>query len=136
MRQIHIFFKIPNATVCLIIHVFCKSCELEIVQAVLQIKTKSISLSQTLQNTWIIKQIVVLFWKFWRKYESVSYLFCCDNYWSWFQELSLPRIWEAQSFPNFKESFEYLLNWIFQECTHEVSKSLRTASQYILPHSN
>ena len=70
------FFQ-SNTTFCLIIHVFCKSCEPEIVLAVLQIKTKTISRSQTLQNAWIIKQTVVLLWKFWRKYWSVSYLFGC-----------------------------------------------------------
>jgi hypothetical protein len=68
-----------NTTVCFIIHVFCKSCEPEIVLAVLQIQTKTISCLQTLQKTWIIKQIVVLLWKFWRKYGSVSYLFSCNN---------------------------------------------------------
>ena len=39
-----------NTTVCLIIHVFCKSCEPDIVLAVLQIKTKTISHSQPLQK--------------------------------------------------------------------------------------
>ena len=39
-----------NTTVCFIIHMFCESCEPEIVLAVLQIKTKTISRSQTLQN--------------------------------------------------------------------------------------
>ena len=32
---------------------------------------------QMLQNLWIIKQTVVLLWKFSRKYGSVSYLFRC-----------------------------------------------------------
>ena len=64
-----------DMTVCLIIHMFCKSCEPEIV---LQIKTKTIARSQTLQNVWIIKQTVVLLWKFLRKYGSVSYLFICN----------------------------------------------------------
>ena len=66
-----------NMTVCLFINVFCKSCELEPVLAVLQIKTKTISRSQSWQNAWIIKQTVVLLWTFWRKYGSVSYLFSC-----------------------------------------------------------
>ena len=66
-----------DKTVCLIIHVFCKSCKPEIVLAVLQIKTKTILHSQILQNGGIIKQTVVLLWKFWRKYRSVSYLFSC-----------------------------------------------------------
>jgi hypothetical protein len=39
-----------NTTVCLIIHMFCKSCEAEIVLTVLQMKTKTISRSQTLQK--------------------------------------------------------------------------------------
>ena len=48
-----------------------------------QIKRKTISCSQLLQNTWIIKQTVVLLWKNWRKYWSVSYLFSCtwDHFW-------------------------------------------------------
>ena len=33
--------------------------------------------SQLWQNSWIIKQTVVLLWKFWRNYGSVSYLFSC-----------------------------------------------------------
>ena len=43
------FFQ-SNMTVCLIIHVFCKSCKPEIVLSVLQIKTKTISRLQTLQK--------------------------------------------------------------------------------------
>ena len=43
----------------------------------MQIKTKTTSGSQLLQNTWIIKQTVVLLWKNWRKYGSVSYSFRC-----------------------------------------------------------
>ena len=43
----------------------------------MQIKTKTIS--RLLQKTWIIKQTVVLLWKSWRKYESVSYLFSCNR---------------------------------------------------------
>ena len=70
-----------NTTICLIIHVFCKSCEPDIVLAVLQIKTKTISRSQTLQKVWIIKQTVVLLWRFLRKYGSVSYLFSCNCFW-------------------------------------------------------
>ena len=64
-----------NTTVCFIIQVFWKSCKLEIVLAVLQIKTKTISCSQALQNAWVIKKTVVLLWKIWRKYGHVSYLF-------------------------------------------------------------
>ena len=65
-RKVHIFSKtskVLHTTVSLLIHVFCKSCEPEIVLAVLQIKTKTISYSQTLQNAGIIKQTVVLLWK-------------------------------------------------------------------------
>ena len=46
---------------------FCKSAN----------QNKAISGSQLLQNTWIIKQIVVLLWKSWRKYSSVSSSFSC-----------------------------------------------------------
>ena len=42
-----------------------------------QIKTKTISGSQLLKNTQIIKQTDLLFWKNWRKYGAVSYLFNC-----------------------------------------------------------
>ena len=49
------------------IHLFLKSSKPDIVLAVLQIKTKTISRSQTLQKVWIIKQTVVLLWKFWKK---------------------------------------------------------------------
>ena len=66
-----------NMTVCLVIHLLFRSCELEIVLTVLQIKTKTISRSQTLQNAWIMKQTVLLLRKFWRKYGSVPYLFSC-----------------------------------------------------------
>ena len=60
-----------NMTVCLIIHVFCKNCEPDIVLAVLQIKTKTISSSvfssqmglQLLQNAEINKQTDVRLWK-------------------------------------------------------------------------
>ena len=41
---------------------------------------KPISLSETWQNEWIIKQTVVLLWKFWRRFGSVSYLFSCTIY--------------------------------------------------------
>ena len=45
---------------------------------------RTISGSQLLQNTWIIKQTVVLVGKFWRKYQSVSYLFSStQNMWMW-----------------------------------------------------
>ena len=57
----------------MLIPAFCKTCKHEIVLQ--ECKTKTIFCSQLLQNTWIIKQTVVLLWKFWRKYQSVSYLF-------------------------------------------------------------
>ena len=83
-RQIHIFFKISkaiNTTVCFVIHALCKSCQPEIVLAVLQIKTKTISCSQTFQNVWIT---IILLWNFWRKYGYVSYLFrCTHNHHRW-----------------------------------------------------
>ena len=72
------------------------------VLAVLQIKTKTISRSQTLQNGWIIKQTVVLLWKFWRKYGSVSYLFILhiSNYFLRNQDLLISLTWSLLSFVN------------------------------------
>ena len=51
-------------TVCLIIHVFCKAYEPEIVFVLICRTGRTISGSQLLQNTEIIKQTVVLLWKF------------------------------------------------------------------------
>ena len=62
-----------NTTVCLTIHAFCKVYECETVFVLICRTGRTISGSQLLQNTEIIKQTVVLLWKFWRKYESVSY---------------------------------------------------------------
>ena len=54
---------------CKTIHAFCKICKHEIV-FVLICSTgrtrRTISGSQLLQNTWIIKQTVVLLWKYWK----------------------------------------------------------------------
>ena len=90
-----------NTSVCLIISVFCKSCEpicepeivLKTFAADFQANPTDISCkifrtisgslscsvfsSQILQNTGIIKQTDVLLWKIWRRYGSVSYLFSC-----------------------------------------------------------
>ena len=52
LRQIQIFF---NKAKNLLIYIFCKSCKLEIVLTVLQIKTKTISCLQFVQNTEINK---------------------------------------------------------------------------------
>ena len=68
------FFQ-SNTTVCLIIHVFCKSSEAEVVFCFDLHSCKTISRLQTLQNSWINN---VVHWKFWRKYRSVSYLFSCN----------------------------------------------------------
>ena len=66
-----------NTTVCLIIHAFCKVYEHEIV---LIWKTgRTISGSKLVQNLWIIKQTVILLWKFQRKYRSISHSFSCNN---------------------------------------------------------
>ena len=48
----------------------------EIFLLVLQSKAKTISCLQILQSVWIN---IVLDWKFWRKYRSVSYLFTCKK---------------------------------------------------------
>ena len=66
-----------NTTVCLIIHAFCKIWEREIVFVLICRIARTISGSQLLQNTWIIKQTVVLLWKLWKKYQSISYSFSC-----------------------------------------------------------
>ena len=88
MRQIHIFFKISNARQCLFPHF------VRFVNWILNVKlflfwfsrwyntgviSGSQMGSQLLQNTKIIKQTVVLLWKIWRKYGSVSYLFSCTK---------------------------------------------------------
>ena len=66
----------------MLIHAFCKICEHEIV-FVLICSTgrtgRTISGSQLLQNTWIIKQTVIFLWKYWRKYGSVWYSFSCNQ---------------------------------------------------------
>ena len=75
MRLINIFFKISNSRQFwftrfvrfAIIKLCCKSAN----------QKKTISGSQLLQNTRIIKQTVVLLWINWRKYGAVSYLFSC-----------------------------------------------------------
>ena len=53
-----------NTTVCLIIYTFCKVCEREIVFVLICRTGRTISGSQLLQNMGIIKQTVVLLWKF------------------------------------------------------------------------
>ena len=69
-------------SVCLNISVFCKSCEpiCEPRNYTLTIKTETISRlvfsSQILQNAEIN---IVLHWKFWRKYRSVSHLLSCNR---------------------------------------------------------
>ena len=63
----------------MLIHTFCKICEHEIVFVLICSTARTISGSQLLQNRWIIKQTVVLLWKYWRKYESVSYSFGCQK---------------------------------------------------------
>ena len=65
----------------MLIHAFCKICEPEIIFVYfLRVDFcfdffRTISGSQLLQNTWIIKQTSVLLWKNWRKYGCVSYSF-------------------------------------------------------------
>ena len=73
------FFQ-SNTTVCLIIHAFCKVYEREIAFVLICRTGRTISGSQLLQNTWIIKQTVVLFWKNWKKCGSFSYSFSCPTY--------------------------------------------------------
>ena len=68
-----------NTTVCLIIHTFCKVCKREIIFVLICRTTRTVSGSLLLQNTWIVKQTVVLLWKFWRKYGSDSYSFSCTR---------------------------------------------------------
>ena len=53
-----------NTRVCLIIHAFCKVYKREIVFVLICRTGRTISGSQLLQNTEIIKQTVVLLWKF------------------------------------------------------------------------
>ena len=53
-----------NTTVCLIIHAFCKIYEREIDFVFICRTARTISGSQLLQNKGIIKQSVVLLWKF------------------------------------------------------------------------
>ena len=90
MRQVHIFYNWHH-----VVSGFIKICtDLQHMTAKLfrnnnknnfalkccksvQIKTKTISFSQLLQNMWIIKQTLVLLWKSLRKYGPVSYLFSC-----------------------------------------------------------
>ena len=62
------------------------------------IKTKTISGSQLLQNTWIIKRTVVLLWKNWRKYGAVLYLFSCKL--------------AAQNFLCLGENYSQLFGWV------------------------
>ena len=70
----------------MLIHAFCKICKPEIVFVYfLSVNFcfdffRTISGSQLLQNTWIIKQTGVLLWKNWRKYGCVSYWFSCIMY--------------------------------------------------------
>ena len=58
-------------TVCLINHVFCKTCECEIVFDLVCTLAE-----QIFQNRWIN---IVMIWKFWRKYRPVSCLISCIN---------------------------------------------------------
>ena len=90
-----------NMSVCLIISVFCKSskpiCEPEITpvlhhlenlqkskQKQFHVRDPSCSVfsSQILQNAEIN---IIMHWKFWRKYGSVSHLFSCINNCKWIQ---------------------------------------------------
>ena len=67
-----------NTTVVLIIHTFFKICVLEIVFVSISRMANNFRFTP-LENAWTT---VVLLWKKWRKYESVSYLFCwysCGN---------------------------------------------------------
>ena len=66
-----------NTTACSIIQVFCKNYKREIVFVLICRTARTISGSQLLQNKRIIKQTVLLLWKFWRKYGSISYPFSC-----------------------------------------------------------
>ena len=65
-----------NTTVVLIIHTFCKICVLEIVFVSISRMANNFRFTP-LENAWTT---VVLLWKKWRKYESVSYLFSCMYY--------------------------------------------------------
>ena len=75
MRQIDIFLRISDAQqcwfTCFVRHVnlklFCRSAN----------QNKNNFRFPTLKNTQIIKQTDLLFWKNWRKYGAVSYLFNC-----------------------------------------------------------
>ena len=47
-------------------HTLCKICKHEIVFALLCRTSRTISHSQLLQNSWMIKQTVVMLWKYWK----------------------------------------------------------------------
>ena len=92
-----------------------------------QIKTKTISCSQLLQNRWIIKQTVVLLWKSWRKYGSVSYLFSwtsqeisCEikpfsiRIQMWFQNGYDPIVWRKRKMDNINKCHNS--NLLFSTC--------------------
>ena len=59
MIQIDTYFLKNFLCATILIHVFCKNCEPEIVLQDCKSKPKTISGSQLLQNRWIIKQTAV-----------------------------------------------------------------------------
>ena len=63
----------------MLIHRFCKICELDFFVLILSTGRtgRTLSGSQLIQNTWIIKQTLVFLWKYWRKYGPVRYSFSC-----------------------------------------------------------
>ena len=126
----------------MLIHAFCKTCEHEIVLQ--ECKSKQSSGSQLLQNRWIIKQIVILLWKNWIKYGTVSYLFSCTHivfWWSkffvtylliWVFQFGHRRMLELNSIDNFWTLFKYIFNYLsFQLLAMEL-QDVRNLCTYTL----
>ena len=70
------FFQSNTPSVCLIMHLFCKNCEPEIVFVLICTIAEQFHVHKSYKcvPSWIN---IVVHWKFWRKYKSVSYWFSC-----------------------------------------------------------